>query len=733
MIDSLTGASEAASGDNSIVPAATDARGPMTALQQAALDDGHPVAGNPVHAQYENRLARTRLGPALGLFVALRLKHAGTAGHSLRVAIAASGWASHRGLSDQQRDVLEVAALLHDVGKLGVSDNILLKPGRLDEAEASAMAQHRRMATEILSSAGAPTEVIDTIVTACANFDGSDQELPLAGDQIPLPGRMLAILDAWDSMTTHHVWRRALSRERALAELFECAGRQFDPELVEQFAEVVNNKQLLLDRGAASRWLDEVRSVSDSEWMSRPVRTSGANSNESLFESKLIENMHHGVVFVDAQRRILQWNTGCERLTGIAADAALGRQWTPSMLQMVDQQGITIEDDDCPVALSVSAGTQVMGRVDIVGRSGRRLKVNVQITPVTDKRGTPWGATLLLQDASSEASLEERCQTLHAEMTRDPLTQVANRAEFDRTLVLFVDAHQETDLPCSLIMADIDHFKKINDTFGHQAGDEAIVSFAKLLKSMCRAGDVVARYGGEEFAVLCADCDNATAATRAEQIRKRLAETTHAVLGNHSFTASFGVSQLQAGDKPETLLRRSDRALLQAKEQGRNQVVQLGDGMAEEPETRGWFAWRRKTAQTLIETTLSTNVPIDLAIQKLQGFISDHAAKILHVAEDEIRMELDDSSTSGDRQLKAVPFVVEVKFSQQHHDRKNAAGLAAGKYVETVADIKIRPRRDRDRRNGSAAERARLLLGSLKSYLMAREADRAEPKANAAV
>jgi GGDEF domain-containing protein len=97
---------------------------------------------------------------------------------------------------------------------------------------------------------------------------------------------------------------------------------------------------------------------------------------------------------------------------------------------------------------------------------------------------------------------------LHAQVAKDPMTQVANRAEFDRMLNNFVAAHQESNLPCSLIMSDIDHFKAINDTFGHQAGDEAIITFASLLKSMCRSGDLVARYGGENCGAK-ADCTNA--------------------------------------------------------------------------------------------------------------------------------------------------------------------------------------------------------------------------------
>jgi diguanylate cyclase (GGDEF)-like protein/putative nucleotidyltransferase with HDIG domain/PAS domain S-box-containing protein len=693
----------------------------LAELRMAAREDGHPLENSQTETRFENQLVKGRLGAATGLFVALRLRHAGTAAHSLRIAVAASGWASFRGLDEATRDLLEVAALLHDIGKLGIADKVLLKPGRLDPAEADIMQQHRRMATEMLTAAGAPTAVIDTIVASAARFDGSDDSLPLAGQQIPLPARMLAILDAWDSMTSHHVWRRAFSRERALSELFACAGQQFDPELVEQFAQLVGTHNTLLDRGVASRWLNGLRD-NDDHWQPRSVKQGANASLEALFEHNFIRQMHHGVVFVDSQCRIVQWNQGCERLTGVQASAAVGREWSPGLLQMATNDGKPLADSDCPAARAIASGSPVFERVELVGRSGRRMKVDLHAMPVADQRGTPQGATIFLQDASSEVTLEERCRTLHAEMTRDPLTQVANRAEFDRVLALFIDAHQDTGLPCSLIMCDIDYFKSVNDTYGHQAGDQAIISFAKLLKSMCRSGDLVARYGGEEFAVLCADCDIATAAARGELIRKRLTEMTHPELGNNSFTASFGVSELQAGDTPESMLRRSDRALMEAKQQGRNQVVQLGDGMMDEPKRRGWLPWGLGSSnRTLIETTLCSNVPIDLAIQKLQGFISDHAAKILKVTDEQVRLELPDSPCRGSRKDRAVPFFVEVKFAQQHHQRTNAAGLAAGVYVETLAEVSISPRRDRDRRNGTAAERARLLLVSLKSYLMARE------------
>jgi len=310
------------------------------------------------------------------------------------------------------------------------------------------------------------------------------------------------------------------------------------------------------------------------------------------------------------------------------------------------------------------------------------------------------------------------------------MTQVANRAEFDRMLNSFVAAHQESNLPCSLIMSDIDHFKAINDSHGHQAGDTAIITFASLLKTMCRSGDLVARYGGEEFAVLCADCTNAAAAGKAESIRKALSEVKHKCLGNRSITACFGVTELQVGDTPETMLRRADRALLQAKNQGRNQVVQLGDGMIEEKVKRSWWPFQSLRSSALIEATLVTMVPIEVALQKLRGFIADQDAKIVKTNDNELQLAVTGNHGNANRRLtdRPVTFLIQLRLFQQHMERSNTQGLAAGAYVETRIEVVIRPRRDRDRRREATVDKARRLLGSLKSYLMAREDDGKPPE-----
>src|SRR3954454_10525030 len=704
----------------------------LNSLGEAAVESGQSVADER-ETEHESKLVQARLGMASGLHAALRAKHPPTASHSLRVALGCSSWATIMQLDEETRDMLEVAALLHDVGKIGVPDKILLKPGRLSPEEIGAMSRHAALTTEVLASCGCPQSLIEVVHYSRAWFNSNGRPQDRQGDELPLSSRMLSIVDAFDSMTTDQLYRPAKSRERALFELFEFAGSQFDPELVRQYQALFSQDQNLLTEKLARRWLHRLpkeghtvpRNVVEYERSEAP-----ADPTPSLFEKKLIDNMHDGVVFVDSQSTILLWNTGVERLTGVSGAAACGRTLLPALMDMCNGREQRIANEDCPVAHAIATGVQWLGRVSVMGRQGRHIAVDLHAIPVRSNDGAIHGATVLLHDVSSETSLEEKCQALHAQVAKDPMTQVANRAEFDRMLNNFVAAHQESNLPCSLIMSDLDHFKHINDTHGHQAGDTAIITFASLLKSMCRSGDLVARYGGEEFAILCADCTNAAGARKAEGSRQARAAIKHKKLGNASFTASFGVTELQVGDTPETMLRRADRALLQAKDQGRNQVVQLGDGMVQDKVKRKWWQFQTlRSGGALVEATLISAVPIEVAVQKLRGFIADQNAKIVKTNENELQLTITDNQAHANRRSsdRPITFSIDLKLSQQRTERRASQGFAAGTYIETRLDVTIRPRRDRDRRREATVDRARRLLGSLKSYLMAREDDGSSP------
>ena len=129
---------------------------------------------------------------------------------------------------------LEVAALLHDVGKIGVPDKVLLKPGRLAPEEIASMSRHAALTVDVLASCGAPQPLLEIVHYAAPGSTATAADQDRQGDDMPLAARMLSIVDAFDSMTTDQLYRPARSRERALAELFQFAGSQFDPELVRQ-------------------------------------------------------------------------------------------------------------------------------------------------------------------------------------------------------------------------------------------------------------------------------------------------------------------------------------------------------------------------------------------------------------------------------------------------------------------------------------------------------------------
>jgi diguanylate cyclase (GGDEF)-like protein len=152
--------------------------------------------------------------------------------------------------------------------------------------------------------------------------------------------------------------------------------------------------------------------------------------------------------------------------------------------------------------------------------------------------------------------------------TRDPLTGLGNRRAFDASLAHELARVQRSGSPLSLIMCDIDHFKKVNDSLGHETGDLVLKELAEIIKINCRELDVPARFGGEEFVILLPDTTLEGAALAAERLRA--AVETHPFPGAGHLTVSLGVAQ--ASGNSENLVKESDQAMYAAKQSGRNRV-----------------------------------------------------------------------------------------------------------------------------------------------------------------
>jgi len=181
-------------------------------------------------------------------------------------------------------------------------------------------------------------------------------------------------------------------------------------------------------------------------------------------------------------------------------------------------------------------------------------------------------ASAQLDLAQTNLRLQQReAHILRLSLT-DPLTGVGNRRHLEQALAQETARAERTGGTLCAFMADLDHFKRVNDIYGHETGDKLLAAFGKLLRQHTRTTDIVARFGGEEFVVLIPHTNLEDAAAAADRLRQALASARVEPLPN-PVTVSIGVAELAAGERGEALLRRADKALYEAKQSGRNRVI----------------------------------------------------------------------------------------------------------------------------------------------------------------
>jgi putative nucleotidyltransferase with HDIG domain len=187
------------------------------------------------NASLFDQLQQTFVETSEALAEAIELRDAYTGGHTRRVTEYSMATARHLGLADTDLEQLRMAAILHDIGKLGVDDRILRKPGRLDASEFDQMKKHPRLGAEILNRIRYLGEVLPGIRSHHERNDGQGYPDGLRGRRIPLIARIIAVADTYDAMTSDRPYRQGLDKRIAIREIMDCAGSQFDPKVVSAF------------------------------------------------------------------------------------------------------------------------------------------------------------------------------------------------------------------------------------------------------------------------------------------------------------------------------------------------------------------------------------------------------------------------------------------------------------------------------------------------------------------
>ncbi len=308
---------------------------------------------------------------------------------------------------------------------------------------------------------------------------------------------------------------------------------------------------------------------------------------------------------IDREHRLTHWNRACELITGHSAEALVGTrdQWRPFydsprpvfadliLESAVDESvGRFYEGKFRPSAV-LEGAYEIEDHFPHLGDGGRWLFFTA--APLHDVSGNLIGAIETLQDITDRKRAEESLRAselLHRTMSiTDALTSLFNARHFRERIQSEIERARRYQRPLSLLVLDLDNFKRLNDTHGHLEGDQALVTTGAVIKRSLRGLDAAFRYGGEEFVVLLPETDLPGALRLAERLRRSLAETplTTAAGVTLRITASIGATEFCGPETEDSFLRRADEGVYAAKRQGKNQVVAVsaiaevhGDGLS---------------------------------------------------------------------------------------------------------------------------------------------------------
>jgi len=289
----------------------------------------------------------------------------------------------------------------------------------------------------------------------------------------------------------------------------------------------------------------------------------------------ILDNIYAGVYYVDQNRKIKYWNKEAEEITGFSEEEVVGKHCYNNILQHVDDQGINLCHNGCPLHATMEDDQKREVDVYLHHKDGQRVPVTIRTVPLKNEQNKIVGAVELFFKNIKVKSLEEKIAELKQENHRDKLTEINNRKYLEKILDEIVGREDIDKENIAFCFLDVDDFKYINDNYGHLVGDRILSMIAKTLKNNLRDADKAFRWGGDEFALLLFDIKNN------EQLIKLLERLK--LLVNESFieyrqekinvTMSFGATKLSKNDSIESLTQKSDNNMYESKKQGKNIIT----------------------------------------------------------------------------------------------------------------------------------------------------------------
>lgn len=547
------------------------------------------------HIQELNKLNQAIIS---SLAMAIDAKDRYTCSHINRVQLYAVALAEAAGLSGPDLEAVSTGALVHDIGKLGIPDHILGKPGKLTPEEFERIQSHVTIGAEILSPVPFPFPVVDVVLTHHERWDGLGYPNRMQGEEIPIGGRIISIVDVFDALTSNRPYRRAMSQDEALRILLESAGKQFDPRLVQLFSAVVPAVRGQIDSMEAEQktQADSANTAIEGSFALSRISQAAAEMAavcdvaHSLAEQETLDQIAAvvvdrglGLLPADTAILYLKSTTEDDQLIAIAVEGEYRDKLKDMTIRIGEGVAGCVAGDGQP-RVNVSAFLDVARRFAPEEAMELSAATAVPLVHGPETLGVLAVYTkaysvlsehhlhvlnILAEHAAGAIQNLRRFERNQELVFTDPLTGLAN----SRCLVRHLDrllhpigADGPTDPECfGVVMLDLDFFKDVNDTLGHLRGDDLLRTVADTLSRIGRPGDVVCRYAGDEFVLLLPGAAREQGERVASRVREAI-DSLPAIEGVVKIGASVGVATFpDDGDTSRSLIHAADRRMYEDK------------------------------------------------------------------------------------------------------------------------------------------------------------------------